>query len=314
MAQVFFPDTKDALKNITDLFDFVHPMRIGFLYAREEVSRLMRSDKITNDDLQKIIDPLHQVPGVNYIRAFSQVTVEEQDEKISWVLLNNLFSIYEGWTSNMYIDYFERANLGFRQSTFTKNLQFPKLQRKLAEYFLPPDKISTITTNAFYEAYVSKNKQDINKLDNLLMCYRVFKEMRNCYMHNGSVVNENLQDAYIEFLEVATTTALDVPEVPRVIAPQNGEKVKLSLRGVIGFAEIVRKMLIIVDNELIKSKAAELHWKNNVPDEHRKLTLNSKMEKVRNQMGKFANECGFITPHYSDELKQWLVNNGYFTL
>ncbi|WP_345724855.1 hypothetical protein [Herpetosiphon gulosus] len=99
-----------------------------------------------------------------------------------------------------------------------------------------------------------------------MRCYRYFKECRNCLAHKGGIADDKTEDAYKEFLVVATTTNLGVKEVPVHEPIIKGQPIKVELRGITGFCEIILKILTTLDAEFARSEKAEKEflrrWKN----------------------------------------------------
>lgn len=60
---------------------------------------------------------------------------------------------------------------------------------------------------------------------------------------------------------------LDVSEVPIIIQPILGHRIELSLRGVIGFSQLVRRIIIITDINLLRTTAAEKEVIDRKPDD-----------------------------------------------
>ena len=120
--------------------------------------------------------------------------------------------------------------------------------------------IQTMLHNSFYSTYLGKRDRCYAQLDALLHCYRVFKEARNCYMHNGSIADQKLINAYTDYLPFATASSLCVSEVPDFPAPALGTEVQVSLRGVVGFSYILIKLLVSLDTELLCAADAEAEF------------------------------------------------------
>lgn len=97
MARVFFKATEDALNNITEQFNLVHPLRASMLYTRNAVTQMATENTNADDTYFKsLIDPDDNVHGTGYREAFLNTPWAEQEEQLAWLLLNNLFAIHEG--------------------------------------------------------------------------------------------------------------------------------------------------------------------------------------------------------------------------
>lgn len=312
MAYTFFQATHDALSNITETFDFVHPLRASLRFTRKKVLEIsIQTPNACNTDFQEAIDPDGEIHGVAYKSAYISTPLDYQEEQLAWILLNNLFAIYEGWAQRIYAERFESR--GYAEKTFVKNLQFPGLQSKFSTYFAPSGKQSPIMNNAYFDAYKSVSRLDFSKLENYLVLYRYFKEARNCYMHHNFTASQAVVDAYNAFSVIATPSQLDAAEVPVIISPVVGEKVHLSLRGVIGFSQFVRRILIISDTYLIKTSAAEEEFLSRKPADWKMRTLSSTLYKAKGQITKYSSKVGLVKPVYSTDYQQFLLTHGIFS-
>lgn len=312
MSDVFFRASNDALDNITAAFDFVHPVNVSMRYARRVITEALgNNSELTSSDFQMMIDPDNLVHGVNYNRAFVETSWENQEESLAWLLLNNLFAIHEGWAQRLYEDIFSSYHYSDR---FIKNLEFPGLTNKFTNYYCTSTKTSVALDGAFFSVYRAKSGLDFSKLENYMLCYRFFKEARNCYMHHNFVASQKLIDAYNDFLPVATTADLDVSEVPQILAPALGQHVQLSLRGVIGFSQLVRRIIIISDINLLRATAAEKEFFDRVPAGWTCRTLSGSPSHAKGQINRFSGKAGFLKSSWTADYQQLLIDNGIFSL
>ena len=312
MANLFFRASEDALDNITAAFDISHPLRASFRYTRKVLHDLNPNSTSVDTYLcQATINGDSYIHGINYKRAFFETSYEEQEEKLAWFLLNNLFAIHEGWVERIYAEIFCVA--GYKRYTFIKNLEYENLSSKFSAYFTPAGKESPILCTSFYPVYESKASLDFSKIDNYMLCYRYFKEARNCYMHRNFVASQELVNSYTAFQAVATVTNLDIDEVLVIIPPILGQPVKLSMRGVIGFSQIIKRIIVISDAWLLRNKAAEKEILARKPKSWNRRTLSSKKDCIKGQITRFCHKSGFLKPIYSEELKNHLISIGVFT-
>lgn len=308
---MFFEASKDALNNITYIFDFIHSVNVSMRYTKHKVEKIVQLNPLyENGQIKKIIDPEEKVHGVNYRKTFLEEPWNVQEEKNAWLLLNNLFAIHEGWAQRLYSESF--CNFGYSKK-FIKNLEFPKLSNKITTFFVTSDKKSLPMKEAFFEKYRLDSDIDFTKLDNYMLCYRAFKEARNCFMHENFVASEEFIDAYNKYIPVATTTSLNVEEVPVFPTPSQKSPIKLSLRGIIGFSQIIRKIIIIMDTYLLQTKAGEQEFLNRTSNLAREK-LSSNKEKSKNQIKKFSRKAGFLESEWSEEYQNFLISNGLFIL
>ena len=317
MAYVFFRASEDALDNLTEVFNLIHPLRASLAFTRNVVNTLYTDVRDVDVKVcQRVVDKDKLFESVNYKCAFFDTSYENQEEKLAWILLNNLFAIHEGWADRLFNEIFFTGPTGWflDNKEFCQTLERTGLTAKFQTYFTPSGRESTVLSNSFFPKYQSKSKCDFGKLDNLMVCYRYFKEARNCYMHKNFLATGILVNAYNDFLGVATTADLDVDEVPETIPPVCGETVQLKLRGVIGFSDILRKIIIISDAYLIKNKLAENEIWNRRPTSFRKEELGKSKEKVNNKIKSYCKKAKLIPPYYSDDVKQLFIDLGIFSI
>ena len=169
---------------------------------------------------------------------------------------------------------------------------------------------STMLHNSFYSTYLGKRDRCYAQLDALLHCYRVFKEARNCYMHNGSIADQKLINAYTDYLPFATASSLCVSEVPDFPAPALGTEVQVSLRGVVGFSYILIKLLVSLDTELLCAADAEAEFIARYQQKHKIMrTLKPNADESRRQVKQYVQQCGFPKPLAVDDIITFLLNN-----
>lgn len=311
MANVFFRASEDALDNITTAFDIVHSLTVSLKYTRHVINEAANRNSLgSENDYQIIIDPADSVRGVNYKRTFIETSWATQEEIIAWILLNNLFAIHEGWAQRLYDEAFFRFH--YQERSFIKNLEFPGLTGKFSNYYVAANKRSNVLDGAFFNAYKTASGMDFNRLENYMLCYRFFKEARNCYMHHNFVASKDLVDAYNAYIPFATCNDLNVTEVPIIILPVLGHRVKLSLRGVIGFSQLVRRIIIITDINLLRSKAAEKEFMDRKPIKWNCRTLSSDATRAERQITHYSAKIGFLRATWTADYQQFLIDNGIY--
>ena len=314
MSEMFFEASSDALDSITYTFDFVHPLTVSMLSTRREVEKiLLLNPKIRDVDISKFFLDSDKVHGVNYKRAFYELEWDKQEETIAWILLNNLFAIYEGWVYRLFVDRFSTLP-GYKKDAFTRGLEFEKFSKKINTYYVNSSKISLPMKEAFFNKYKTKCGLDFSKIDNYMLCFRVFKEARNCFMHGNFIASQKLVDAYKAYAPKASIQDLDVKEVPEFYKPVLNKHIKLSLRGVIGFSQIVIRIIRIIDTYLLQTKAGEIEFLSRVPKNLQKRTLNGVKSRAKYQVCRFSTKIGFMDADWSIEYRNFLINNKFFTI
>lgn len=262
MARYFFQSTSSAHSEITALYDFVWPTAAAIWNLRwQVVGYLKEYEKADEADIQARFVRGSKIHGANIRRTCTELTWEDQQQRLALILLTNFFAIYEGWL-NLTV-----AALGIQgkdHREFVDKLQFPTRNSRTngitnAITSLTASK-SRMITQAFYPVLTANKKYSGTNLENLLLCYRFFKETRNCVIHNNGIADTKCINAYREFSSVATPSGLGLSEVPYHTAPTIGTKTELRLRGVVGFGEVIHRMLVTLDAELSRSRKCEIEF------------------------------------------------------
>ncbi|EJQ2917600.1 hypothetical protein NYD81_004386, partial [Cronobacter sakazakii] len=142
----------------------------------------------------------------------------------------------------------------------------------------------------------TNKKNSKNHINNLMKCYRYFKELRNSLVHSGNISKKSFKDAEANYSSL-TATSLGVQELPEYKQNSDEDRINLSLRGVIGFGEIVLRMISTIDAELVKTTMAEKYlaeeWKKFYGD--KPLTLSITEKKRNQQLVKSLKKLGLST-------------------
>lgn len=97
-------------------------------------------------------------------------------------------------------------------------------------------------------------------------------------------------------------------EVPTHEAPVLGNPIKLHLRGVVGFSDIVMRIVSTLDAELSRSIKAEKHLKSQWMKRHgRRYSVKTKDSVARSkQIQRLMKRLDLPMPKRTIELEQWL--------
>lgn len=299
MTDVFFNATKNALNSITCTFDSVWPTVVGLWNLRCAVNDVKKEHpEISEAELAAKFTLGSGVHGVNYKRAFSVRTWEQQQSDFAWILLNSTIPIYEEWLCELQNTIFPSINV--------KAMQFPnKIHSEVSR--LTANR-STLLTNAYYSTYLGKRERNYAHIYEMMLCYRAFKEARNCFMHRGASASQEFIDANNSYNAFSSKGVLCVKEVPMIVPHLLGDKIQLSLRSVVGFSYILIKILVSLDTELIRSENSEIELINRFKQRHASMpTLKADSEGSRLQVIRYMKHCGFPEPQSVDEVKNYLL-------
>lgn len=84
------------------------------------------------------------------------------------------------------------------------------------------------------------------------------------------------------------------------------------IRGVIGFSQIIKRVILISDVYLLRNQAAEKEILERKPRTWNCRTLGAKTDRFESQIKQFCNKAGLLKPIYSEELKDFFVAKGIF--
>lgn len=305
----FFDSTKIASAQITDLFDFVWPTVTALWNLRWEVSGYLYQlgEGATKEELNKKFVNNEKFLRPNLYRSCVEFNWENQKENFAKIILINLFAYHESWIENLL------SELGSSTKTRQKGLQFPSNGSNTGVNEILSG-LLTVTSptliNAFYRIYSSNKKFSLSKLNNLLICYRYFKECRNGFMHSGGLASQSLVDASILYDQLSATD-LNIKVKPDYIRFNLNDRIELKIQGVTGFTDIILQIITTIDAELIKSIKAEniLISRLNKTVGYKPKGIDKLPKGKEKALRSIIQQSGFAKPERLDELEILMKSN-----
>jgi hypothetical protein len=255
-----FQCAEDAQREIISIFDFVQPTIIALWNLRWQVQGfLSQVPAATVEDLANRFALGSKMRGGELKRACVDTSWERQQAEFAEFVLTSVIAAFEDYTGRLVEIAGGGAN---RQRDLSQSLQFPNRTSgqgargfgwALAQLKAP----STNLNGVFYDVCKKRRDYSFNALNELLICYRCFKCIRNMVAHNGGRADRETVDAYTRFAQVASIAALGLKEVPKHHAVSLGSLIELELRGVIGLSDVVLRIIRTYDTELSESVIAE---------------------------------------------------------
>jgi hypothetical protein len=187
--------------------------------------------------------------------VFSKITWESQQGRIAENLLLVLVGIYEAWLKAVLA-----AAKVPKADQVEKDLQFPLGPKKKGVVKALSDATSAKSpalVAAFRPATTSHAKYSLQELNSLLVCYRYFKEMRNALAHNGGQAHDWAVASSTKYANLLQTSTLGMKHPPPGQVLIVDAPIPLALAPVVGFGEVLLRMLVTVDAELATSAGAE---------------------------------------------------------
>lgn len=266
MAQHFLPAANAFRKEHVALFDFAFPAIAatwnlrwqvqGYLAVKPEASATELSHRFVFGS------------GYNFRNlrpVFTDQSWERQQDQFARFVLTNLIALYEG--------YLEQVGVLFGQPSGTMAmLQFPssdvtsRAKPGISEglKILTQD-VSSRMDQTFAAALRSSRRYSFAHLDDMLVVYRYFKEVRNAFVHANGMPEEYMARAY-EDLAMIGEMGLGHEFAKELEPIVPGQPVRVSFASVTTFSEVLLRIVSTIDAELAKTRRAEEHfillWEN----------------------------------------------------
>lgn len=115
---------------------------------------------------------------------------------------------------------------------------------------------SSLMSTCFYPVYKNDRHYSLTQLDELMICYRYWKEVRNALAHSGGKATRRLITEQ-QRLDALPVSSLGMARIPRLRALTIGDQIPVELEAVLGFGEILHRITVTVDAELSETDKAE---------------------------------------------------------
>jgi hypothetical protein len=311
--RLFFLPSKAVGTRITETFDFVSPTRVAMWNLRSEIQRLVTTrDNITEADLNDRFVAGSGIHGANLRRACIDTTWASQEEQFAKFLLFELFALHESWCEIIT----EQLSLPARTKT---DLQFPdrpgsagtpnSFARVIA---LIAAHRSSVFVHSIQPRLALNRKYAPANLQQLLQCYRYFKELRNFLIHGSQNALARLAAAENTYSALRASD-LGLSQKPEYIPSSQGQPPKVSLRGVIGFGEVVLRLVSTMDIALAGSTYAELDFIRRWRVEHgagSSPVATNDIHRRNNRIGILTKRLGLPLPAITPSFASWLKSKG----
>lgn len=288
-TKLYYEPSKLLEAQITEVFDDTWPTVTALKHLRWQVQGYHHEYNLaTNAYLtRKFVEPEDNTNRPNLYRTCIEQKWEDQEFIIAKNLLINIFACYEAWIENI-LDIH-----GCNTLSNQKKLQsIQDWNPFLTQLIQNPNAV--IVSN-FYNEYATKNKNySFAYIDKYMKILRYFKECRNCIVHRGGQTTQRVIDAYNQ-ISIFTPIDLGIKEVPQVYDNTIDESIKISLRGVVGFSQIIIKLVSTFDIELIKSDCSQSYFLSKIKEQYtRPLTTPASDDKKKKTIGSVIAKSRFM--------------------
>ncbi len=246
------------------------------------------------------------IHGANLRRACIELSWSDQQHEFARFLLFELCALYEMWCEGTL------EELGAKPDIL-KDLQFPTSTFRgrpsgIAHAIAGLNSIrSSPLSSGIHPTLTKQRKYSLASIEALMTCYRYFKEARNSLIHGSAQAEQKLVGAESEFAKLSASD-LSVTEVPTYNKLTPGFPVILDLRGVVGFGDVILRLIATLDAELCQSVSAEKvfldHWIEKLGRGRITVPQNRSLRTAR--IKKIVRKSGLPTPTVSSAFEHWL--------
>lgn len=293
----------DFQSSITSSFHLINSIRTASDHLVGDVQKLLQAG---GDD--RILEALFTMPAMatgQNLRQFAQQSREEREASLAQMWIFNVIGIYEAWADSL------PPQDGALGCQFPSKGYVARATRPgFAEVFqaLP---VSPVMVRAYRTAIEADPRWSRDRIDDLLVLYRGYKELRNCLAHAGGEVSERAEYWGAEADRLApdlhTGSAGPVP-VPTFTV---GQVAHVTMEQVRVLVNILFRISFTVDGAVLMSNAGEHEFRqrwirahgapHKVPRKtlHRDNWLVSRLRQAR-----------LPTPNDRDSLRHFLKEEG----
>ncbi|NMN60723.1 hypothetical protein FHT36_004654 [Xanthobacter sp. SG618] len=274
----FFRCTDEAAGRMTELFDFVWPTVSALVFARsksykyKDMSPSERRLALT----KAFQSPRNLRPEYRDIAGLKRASLEKafitsdwsnQEQIVARIVLINIFAIYEGWLDDLMDEIYPNPRTKSQDNIRKKMIdscQFYDTSNGKKNWTWMMRQLgaanSLVMAVCFGKSLREKRYYSGENALKLLVCYRYFKELRNSIIHRNGRVNQYLETAASNYEKMMGPDPLGTKMDPPIGVGRPlvlGQEVTLSLFGVVGFNDIVVRLMTTLDAEVGLTIAGE---------------------------------------------------------
>jgi hypothetical protein len=251
---VFLDASHQAVRQVSELFDFVWPTETALQRLRGRVQSYRRKNPaVTASDLDAKFAIGKRIGSGRIKKAFVDLPWEHQEAQLGSLVLIKTFAIYEAWAEGAVTE------LGVPGADCRKVagwMQWPRtskegVSRALAMLARP---VSLAIDSDFFPAMENRTGVIPGAIDHLLTAYRYFKVCRNVILHQGGRVTDELLEGFKSFNSIPFHAKFTLPEV---VPPPVSGAVTVSAYAAAGFGEVVLLLIRTLDTALLRGERAE---------------------------------------------------------
>lgn len=249
MTCTMFQATFSAYKEITRTFDIIWALDAGLWLLRSAAKKYFEenpnsNNKTAKDFLVKDLD----IHGLNLKRIAKDLTWKDEEQYIAELLLIYGIAIFDSWVDSIVDTVLLNTSnkLKFKIKQELKQGNFEKFKSQLSS-----EQNSTLAK--YFHVSPDLNDTQIN---NLQLIYIYFKSCRNCCAHGSHKFTKSCENNYNRIKNL-TYKDCGIEEFPKIAETKAGTPIQLILRGIVGFFDILIKIITHYDIVASEKKAIE---------------------------------------------------------
>lgn len=302
---------------VTNLFDFVWPTSVALWNLQWQAKGyLAQVPNATVDELHARFVAGSGVRGANLQRLAAETAWVEMQQWFSRLLLSETCALFEGWIESALNELgIPNSVRNKNKSVLDKKLQFPTVLDSTGSIAggvshaiktIQGTNGSQFFQDCFLPVLSLNRKNSRASINELLICYRAFKELRNDFVHHGGVASIKAEACYTAYLGL-TKIQLGLKEKPELPAVLNGQPIELSIRGVVGLCDVVLRIIATLDCDFANSVYAEHLLKRRWISAHGgRITVTAAGQKRDSHLVRLIRQCKLPTPEALPKLFGYL--------
>jgi hypothetical protein len=192
--------------------------------------------------------------SANFRSLVDGQTWPEQSSILTEMLLLTIVSLFEGWTEAIGIEIgLSKQNREALQ--WPSHAKYPRYNRAgnpvpgVGEVLQAErSRSSVVMSTCFYPTCKSNRHYRLAQIDELMICYRYWKEIRNALAHTGGMTTSRVLTEESNLASI-TPTAIGMSHVPRAQIQGLNQSISMDLRTVNGFGEALYNIVATVDGK-----------------------------------------------------------------
>ncbi|MET8522090.1 hypothetical protein [Nocardioides sp. NPDC004968] len=291
----FFASSASFARQLTQLYDVINPAAAAMWNLRWQVrGYVAERASVDNDELHGRFVAGSGIGSANLKRHCLEEPWDKQTSELALLAMYAGISLYEGWTATLEVGTPQQRN----------RLQFPSrgtarhVKDGAAETLAAVGTSRSADLEAIYGRVLRANRKYMpDRLEDLLLAYRCYKEARNSCAHAGRIANSWAEGAFTDAEVIAGGLGargrpLSLPKL------EEGKPALIRLQDVQGLWAVMLALVTTLDATLATTKEAETSFRSRWKASHQFKTLSGDTARRHTQLNRLSLNAGF--PKASD--------------